>query len=164
MKRLFVYALAAVTFIFASGSDLFAQPGPGMRQGHPFFKRGMKMKEQMGKVMKELNLTDKQKEEIKALKLDNKKKAVDLKASLEKIQIAKHEMISSGKVDKDKFLKSVEQANKIKGELAYNEAVVKMKVYDLLDDNQKKVWLKYAEKMMAMKGAMKDRIQKRFGR
>lgn len=161
MKRLFFVAAMAAAILLTTGFNTMAQPGQGGMKG---MKKGMQVKAHFQQVMKELNLTDKQKEEIKAIRLENQRKMVDLKASLEKIKIDQHEMMSSGKFDKDKYLKSVEQINKIKGDMNYNGAVVKTKIYDLLDENQKKVWLKNADKMMAMKGAIKNGIKKRFMR
>lgn len=159
MKRLFILAFTTAALLLTSGFSTMAQPD-GACSRMKRMGKGMGMK--MEKVAKELNLTEKQKADIKEIKLENQKKMVDLKASLEKIRIDQHEMFSAGKFDKDKFLKSVEQENKITGEMKYNAAVVKTKVYDLLDENQKKVWLKYADKMGAIKGAVKERIQKRF--
>jgi Spy/CpxP family protein refolding chaperone len=146
-----------------SGFEAYAQPARNQELNRPM-KKGMAMKGRIENVMKELNLSDKQKSEIKALRLENQRKAVDLKAALEKIKLDNMEMLNSGAFDKDKFLKSVEAENKITNEMKYNGAVLKTKIYDLLDESQKKIWLKHAEAMMAMKGAVKDRIQKRFAK
>lgn len=164
MKNLFILSVIAAAFLFMNCTQTFAQPGPDHAKKGPGFNKGMMLKKHMGKLMKEMEFTDQQKSDIKALRLANQKKNIDLKASLKKIKLENVEMLNSGKFDKEIYLKSVEQSNKILGEMKYNAAVVKTKIFDLLTDKQKQIWIKHAGNLFELKESIKDRIQKRFHR
>jgi len=145
MKKIIALSIVALSLVLFSGTQSFAQQGT--RPNRPLAKNGF-VKKGLEKVFKELALTDKQKSDIKALRIENGKKNVDLKASLEKSKLDTRSMLNSGKLDKDTYLKSVENENKILAEIRYNNAELKTRIYDLLTDEQKTVFMKYADKFL----------------
>lgn len=163
MKNYFVLPVLLLSFLLLGSSQASAQA-----PNHPNFKPGLRggkaVMANLEKIKKELELTDKQKSDINALKFETRKKIIDLKAALEKNKIEIHEMINSGKFDKENYLKLVEKSIKISGDIRYAQAETKTKIYDLLTDKQKEIFLKHAEHFLGMKEAVKDRIKNRIGR
>ena len=169
MKRIFVLTVAALTLAFGLSSNIFAQsPADGNAaqtekgKAHPREAKFGGDKFRKGNVLKELNLSEKQKSDINAINIDNKKKIIDLKSDLAKNRLDKEEMIKSGKFDKDKYLGFIEKENKITSDIRTNNAQTKIKIFDLLDSKQQEIWLKHAGKFLEFGDRAGDLPHKKF--
>ncbi|AFH49051.1 Hypothetical protein IALB_1341 [Ignavibacterium album JCM 16511] len=101
----------------------------------------MKMRDKMRDKMEErLNLTDAQKAKVEELRLNHQKKMIDLKANLEKKEVELKALRANDKLNRSEFLKLIKEINEIKNSIAVERANHQMDIYELLDNNQKKIW------------------------
>jgi Spy/CpxP family protein refolding chaperone len=113
---------------------------PLISQGYAQRQR-MEMKEKMQERMEaKLNLTDAQKAKIDELRTNHQKKMIDLKANLEKKELELRSLRQSDKLNRNDFLKLTKEISEIKNSIAQERANHQMDVYELLDNNQKKIW------------------------
>ncbi|MFO7445779.1 MAG: Spy/CpxP family protein refolding chaperone [Ignavibacteriaceae bacterium] len=87
-----------------------------------------------------LNLTDEQKDKVKALRLNHQRMMIDLRANLQKAKLDARELRNDDKVSRSDVISSVEKMNKIKNEMALARANHKMDVYEVLTPAQKEIW------------------------
>ncbi len=147
MKTKLILAMAAIIAIGLI-SDSFAQ------------MERMKMREKMrDKIEERLNLTDTQKSKIEDLRISHQKKMIDLKANLEKKEVELNALRRSEKLNRSDFLKLTKEISEIKNTMAAERANHQMDIYELLDDNQKKIW-----REMKPEFGMKDRKQMKIHR
>lgn len=85
----------------------------------------------------ELNLTDKQQEQLEALLSKHEKTMIDLRADLQKGMLEQRELLRAGNLQKDKYIAAVEKTNKVREKMALERANHRMDVYALLDKDQK---------------------------
>jgi Spy/CpxP family protein refolding chaperone len=137
MKKLSVVLLILV-IASLSLTDAFGQPrknrigmGPGIGPGWGFDKTPL---------IERLNLTDAQKDKIAELRTKHQTKMVDLRADLQKSQIALRELKGSKDYNRKNVTAAVEKVNKIKAEIALTAANHRMDVYEILTDEQKEIW------------------------
>ncbi|WP_337865982.1 Spy/CpxP family protein refolding chaperone [Ignavibacterium sp.] len=120
----------------------------------------MKMRDKMHKKMEEkLNLTDSQKSKIEELRINHQKKMIELKADLEKKEVELKALRNSEKLNRNDLLKLTKEINDIRASMATGRANHQMDIYDLLDNNQKKLW-----REMKPEFGMKDRKQMKMHR
>lgn len=126
-SKLFMTIIAFCVTIFVT--DTFAQ------------MERMKFREKMRDRMEErLNLTDAQKSKVEELRLNHQKKMIDLKANLEKKEVELKALRRSDKLNRNDFLKLTREISEIKNTMALERANHHFDIYELLDDNQKKIW------------------------
>jgi len=131
MKKLNLAGTAVILFIaLISTQFVYGQMEKhGMHQG---FQHKM--------MMKKLNLTDSQQEAIQDLRFNHKNEMIDLKADLEKKKLALQELKSRGNYTRDEFLSKVKSISNAKEKNALAIANHKMDVYELLTDDQRKIF------------------------
>lgn len=137
MKKLSIVVLVLV-IASLSLSDVFAQPrkyrmgmGPGMGPGWGADRTPL---------IERLDLTDAQKDKIAALRTKHQTKIVDMRAELQKSQIALRELKGSKDYNRKNVTAAVEKVNKIKADIALSAANHRMDVYEILTDEQKEIW------------------------
>jgi hypothetical protein len=133
-------------------SNLTAQQGPERRN---------KFKE---KFREELNLNEEQQSKIEQLKINHEKQMVDLKAELDKREISLKELKQKINFSRNDYISSIERINEIKNQITVLHANHRMDVYELLDENQKEVWIKMGDNMNRGKHFFGEHRMKRFNR
>lgn len=121
--------MIALGTLFLFSFVTFSQPKHKFQKKH--FKTNM---------IEKLNLTDEQKESISDLKSAHQKEMIDLKADLQKKMIDMKETRKDPKLSREKLISAVEEINTIKNKIAISRVNHGMDVYELLNDEQKKIW------------------------
>ncbi len=106
-----------------------------------------------GKMFEKLNLTDDQKAKIEDLMIAHQKAMVDLRADLQKKRLDMKDLIHKGNFSRSDFLNAVKAVNVSRDKIAEAKANHMMDVYQLLTDQQKKM---FSEIPMMMQGKMGD--------
>jgi Spy/CpxP family protein refolding chaperone len=109
----------------------------------------------------QLNLSEDQEKKIEALKLSQEEKMIKLKSEMELKELEMRKLKSSDKFSRTEIIDLTKDINSIKNEMALARANHQMDVYDLLDENQRKIWLDSQEKFGHMKHKMKDKMRER---
>ncbi len=103
-------------------------------------RRGMHQGSLHKMMMEKLNLTDSQQEAIQELRFNHQNEMIDLKADLEKKKLAMQELKSRGNYTRDEFLNKIKSISNAKEKNALAMANHKMDVYELLTDEQRKIF------------------------
>ena len=137
--------MIALMFVTVASVSIYAQAPKGNMH-----KKGPMMK---GKIFEKLNLTDTQKDQIAKLRTDFQTKMVDLKANLQKDQIALKALRNKDDVTRDEVITSVEAVNKSRNTIALALANHIMDIRDILTPEQRKIAKEYLSGMlMGMRG------------
>ena len=131
MRKLNLAGIAAILFI----ALISTQFSYGQME-----RRGMNQGDHHKMMMEKLNLTDTQKEAVEELHFSHKREMIDLKASIEKKQLDKQELLSKGNYTRDDYLGKVTALSNAKDKMALAKANHRMDVYDLLTEEQRKTF------------------------
>jgi Spy/CpxP family protein refolding chaperone len=131
MNKLNLAGIAAILFI----ALISTQFSYGQME-----KSGMHKGDRHNMMTEKLNLTDTQKEAIQDLKLSHKSEMIDLKADLDKKELDMQGLLSKGNYTRDDYLGKVKANSNAKEKLALAKANHKMDVYDLLTEEQRKIF------------------------
>jgi len=112
-------------------------------------------------MKEQLNLSEDQEKKIEVLKLSQEEKMIKLKSEMELKDLEMRKLKSSDKFSRTEIINLTKDINAIKNEMALAKVNHQMDVYDLLDENQRKIWLDTQEKFGHMKHKMKDRMRER---
>jgi Spy/CpxP family protein refolding chaperone len=144
MRSKIVATMITLMFVTVATIGIYAQAPKGMMN-----KKGPMMGQ---KIFAKLNLTDAQKDQIAKLRTDFQTKMVDLKANLQKDQIALKALRNKDDVTRDEVITSVEAVNKSKNAIALAWANHLMDIRNILTPEQRKIAKKYLAGMfMGMK-------------
>lgn len=128
MKTKFALIMIAILAITMS-TEIFAQ------------MRRTEMRERMReRIVDQLNLTESQKTKLDELRTNHQKKMIDLRANLEKKIVELKAIRKSDKLNRSDFIKLTKEINEIRNAMAMERANHQMDIYEMLDDNQKKIW------------------------
>jgi len=140
MKKIQIIAIAFsfIVMLFVSPS-IYGQMGmqnPGQKMHKSDFHKGDFKK----MMFEKLNLTDEQKDAVEKLKLKHQSEMIDLKADLEKKELAMKELKNSGNYSREEFVSTVKSISTAKNNIAISMANHRMDVYELLTPEQKKTF------------------------
>ncbi|MCZ7613316.1 MAG: Spy/CpxP family protein refolding chaperone [Ignavibacteriaceae bacterium] len=113
-------------------------------------------------IHKQLNLTDDQQTKIDELKLAHKKEMIDLKANLDKKELALAELKNKGNYSREDFLNKINDVITARNKIAISFANHQMDVYEQLDENQKKEWNKISGEFGEHREKRVNRMMKNF--
>ncbi len=157
MKKL-SYALLAVLFGITA---TFAQP---MQKAN-----GCGGMQQM--IKNKLNLTDQQAKKFDNIIYNQKEKAIDTRAEMQKLKLKINKMMNENSVTEGKLTSLTNKMFDLRTKMSKSRIDSWYKIYNILDKNQQQVWtkmfkrfMKHGKKgnMMGMKkGMMKNRMQNR---
>ena len=105
-----------------------------------------------GRMLDKLNLTDDQKEKIEGLRLKNQEEMIDLRAAVQKKELALKELQYKGNYSRSDYINLVKDISASKNKIAEARANHRMDVYELLTDQQKKIF----DQMPMMRGMRGD--------
>lgn len=103
-----------------------------------------------GRMMEKLNLTDEQKDKVEQLRIEHQKAMIDLRADMQKKNLALKELTSKGNYSRADYLNLVNDISSARNKIEAARANHRMDIYSLLDDQQKKIFDKMP--MMGGKG------------
>jgi Spy/CpxP family protein refolding chaperone len=105
-----------------------------------------------GKMFEKLNLTDEQKDKIEQLGIEHQKAMIDLRADMLKKRLAMKELMNKGNYSRSDFLNMVNDINAARDKIATARANHRMDVYELLNDQQKKIFNDHPMMMGGQRG------------
>ncbi len=97
-------------------------------------------KEDRGYFHSLLNLSEEQESKISKLRIEHQKNMVDLRSELEKAKLDLRELQTSGNYSRSEYLSAADKINSIHTRISKARANHKMDVYELLSNEQKKLW------------------------
>ena len=150
MKNL-VVVLSVLFLMTIVNQELFAQKREH-RQGKDY---RMDLKER-------LNLTDEQENKIESLRLSHEEAMIKLRADLELKELEIRKIRSGDNLSRDEMIRITKEISAIKNEMALARVNHQMDVYDILDANQRKIWMETQDKFGHMKNRMMDKMRDRM--
>ncbi len=91
-------------------------------------------------IVKELNLTDKQKDELSKIRSEHQKKIIDFKADLQKLRIDLKDEMKKTNLDESKILSISSKISDLQAKIKESRMKMWLDSYKLLDDKQKEIW------------------------
>ena len=128
MKK-FLIPIIALLVIFGLNQNIFAQRD--QYKGRQY---------QRENNFEKLNLTTEQKSKIEALRLTNQEEMIKLKSELELKELELRKLKSSDNFSRKDVLNLTKEINEARGKIELARANHRMDVYEILDENQKKIW------------------------
>jgi len=129
LKKLIITGVLTIAFIMAAAVNFYPQKADQSR-GERFH----------GQMYQKLNLTDEQKDKIDQLRIEHQKAMVDLRADMQKQRLAMKELMQKGNYTRADYLNMINQMNAARDKIATAMANHRMDVYELLNDQQKKIF------------------------
>ncbi|MDT3696540.1 MAG: Spy/CpxP family protein refolding chaperone [Ignavibacterium sp.] len=146
MKK-FLIPLVALLVIIGLNKDIFAQRD--QYKGRQY---------QRENNLEKLNLTTEQKSKIESMRLSNQEEMVKLRAELELKELEMKKLKTAEKFSRNDVLNLTKEINEIKGKIELARTNHRMDVYDILDANQKKIWIE----MDRNPGFMKNKVNRKL--
>lgn len=109
----------------------------------------------------QLNLSEEQEKKIEALRLAQEESMIKLRSDLELKEVEIRKLKSSDKFSRSEIINLTKEINSIKNNMALTRVNHQMDVYELLDENQKKIWLDKQDQFGNMRHRMKDKMRER---
>jgi Spy/CpxP family protein refolding chaperone len=149
MKKL-IFVLGVLFTLTALSPQLYSQKGDNPRS-----------KEFRMKLKAQLNLSEDQEKKIEALRLSQEESMIKFRSDLELKELEIRKLKSSGKFSRSELINLTKEINAIKNDIALTRVNHQMDFYELLDENQRKVWLDKQDQFGNMRHRMKDKIRER---
>ena len=149
MKRITLIPLTTVLFLSFTIWNI-AQQGDYLYSGHQKHER----------FAEKLNLTEEQQTVIGELRIKNQRDMVDIKADLQKKKLDLKELKIKGNYSREEFLNLVKEMNISKNNIALAAANSKMDIYELLTDEQKKMFDKMGKRYKKHRKMMKNKMMR----
>lgn len=149
MKRITLIPLTTVLFLSFTVWNI-AQQGDYLYSGHQKHER----------FAEKLNLTEEQQTAIGELRIKNQREMVDIKADLQKKKLDLKELKIKGNYSREEFLNLVKEMNDSKNNIALAAANSKMDIYELLTDEQKKMFDKMGKRFGKHRKMMKNKMMR----
>jgi Spy/CpxP family protein refolding chaperone len=130
MKKIIIISIASLFFVgllfmtFAQEQEATEKPPKRIRE------------ERIVRVFKDLNLTEKQKDELAKLRLENSKEMIKLRAELQTLQLDLQELLEPREPDKVKVYAQLDKINKLRNEMAKMRMENSLKRRDILTEEQ----------------------------
>ncbi|MBN1301680.1 MAG: Spy/CpxP family protein refolding chaperone [Melioribacteraceae bacterium] len=129
MKKSLLILVIAFTF----SSLLVSQPRQKYRDSRAGFEKQ--------RLSEQLNLTEEQQDKIDQLRFDHQNGAIDIRSEINKNRLKLRKMMKDGEINKDEYFALVEKNNQLNSKLKTSRAQLFLGIYELLDDNQKEIWI-----------------------
>ncbi len=149
MKRITLIPLTTVLFLSFTIWNI-AQQGDYLYSGHQKHER----------FAEKLNLTEEQQTAIGELRIKNQREMVDIKTDLQKKKLDLKELKIKGNYSREEFLNLVRKMNDSKSNIALAAANSKMDIYELLTDEQKKMFDKMGKRYRKHRKMMKNKMMR----
>lgn len=111
---------------------------------------------------RQLNLSIEQQEKIDVLKINHQKEMIDLKANLERKKLEMAELRNKGNYTREEFLNKTNEIISARNKIAIAKANHQMDIYQILDENQKRIWNKFPANFNERREKRMIRMMKHF--
>jgi len=149
MKKL-IFMLAVLFAVVSLNQEAYSQKRDNSKSKN--FR--MNLKEQ-------LNLSEDQEKKIEDLRLTREESMIKFRSDLELKDLEMRKLKSSEKFSRSEMINLTKEINAIKNDMALTRVNHQMDVYELLDENQRKVWLDKQDQFGNMKHSMRDKMRER---
>lgn len=122
-----IIGLLTFTFIFLIVTDVNAQ-------------KRREMRENQGRVHEQLNLTDQQKIKLDELRIKHQEQMIDFRAELDKARLEMQKLRKSDKLNRSDVINQTKKMSSIINKIAEARANHMMDMYEMLTDEQRKIW------------------------
>lgn len=112
-------------------------------------------------IKKQLNLTEDQEKKIETLRFSHQESMIKLKSDFELKELEMRKLKSSENFSRSSIINLTKEIIAIKGDISLAVTNHQMDIYDLLDANQKKIWLEMQDQFGNMKHRMRDKMRER---
>lgn len=141
-----VIALASISVVNATPNDGFLDEPRG---GQDYKHQGKKHK--MKRMAKALSLSEKQQEQIKAIKIQAREQGQELRVSITEFRTAKKKLVHAKAFDENAFKALQEEYQAAFSELALIKTKARHAAFNVLTSEQQGKWLKIVEKRRGKK-------------
>lgn len=100
----------------------------------------MHMKDRSDRISDKLNLTEDQRKQIDDLRNKHQEQMIDLRAEQQKGRLENRKLRKSDGLNRSELLKQTQKMNSIRNKISEAKTNHFMDVYDLLSDEQRKIW------------------------
>lgn len=145
MKRTLIITALLSFLIVLAGAFTYAQR---QKEDRKYSKHG--------KMIEKLNLTDQQQTQIEEIRFAHQEKMIDLKANVEKKELGLKELQSTADFSRGDYISKIEEIISAENKIKLEKANHHMDVYELLDADQQKTWIK----MKMMKDGKHNKMKK----
>lgn len=149
MKKL-IFVLGILFMVTSLNQEVYPQKGDNPRSKN--FRMNLKS---------QLNLSEDQENKIEALRLSQEESMIKLKSDLELKELEIRKLKSSDRFSRSEMINLTKEINAIKNDMALTRVNHQMDVFELLDQNQRKIWLDKQDQFGNMKHRMKDKMRER---
>lgn len=122
-----IIGLLTFTFIFLIVTDVNAQ-------------KRREMRENQGRMHEQLNLTDQQKIKLDELRIKHQEQMIDFRAELDKARLEMQKLRKSDKLNRSDVINQTKKMSSIRNKIAEARANHMMDMYEMLTDEQRKIW------------------------
>jgi Spy/CpxP family protein refolding chaperone len=147
-KLIFVFAV-----LFAAVS--INQEGYSQKRDNP------RSKDFRMDLKSQLNLSEEQEKKIETLRLTHEESMIKLRSDLELKELEIRKLKSFEKFSRSEMINLTKEISAIKNDMALTRVNHQMDVYELLDENQKKIWLDKQDQFGNMRHRIKDKMRER---
>lgn len=151
MKNL-IFVLVVLFAVSIVGQDTYSQK-----------KNNKKQNEYRKELKEKLNLTDEQEKKIQELRNSHQEAMIKFNAELDLKELELKKLKQNDNVSRNDMINLTKELSVIKNEIAIAKVNHQMDVYDILDANQKKIWMEQQSKFGFMKDKMKNNMHHRRG-
>ena len=149
MKKL-ILVLGILFMVTSLNQEVYSQRGDNPKSKE--FRMNLKA---------QLNLSEDQEKKIEALRLTQQESMIQFRSDLELKELEIRKIKSSDKFSRSEMITLTKEINAIKNDMALTRVNHQIDVYELLDENQRKVWLDKQDQFGNMKHRMKDKMRER---
>ena len=95
---------------------------------------------QKGRILKSLNLSEEQLKKVEDFRYEHQSKMIELKSEFQKNRLKIHKMMSNNEINSKDILDITAANNKLQGDIKTSFVKMWIKVYEILDKDQQKIW------------------------
>ncbi|MCX6148974.1 MAG: periplasmic heavy metal sensor [Ignavibacteriales bacterium] len=110
-------------------------------------------------LLKELNLTDQQKDDFDKLRSEHQKKAIDLKAEIQKLHVEMKDQLREKNINEEQILSLSKKVSELQAQLKESAIKMWLQSYKLLDDKQKEMWKQQGPMLGERMGMMRQKVK-----
>jgi Spy/CpxP family protein refolding chaperone len=149
MKKL-IFVLAVLFAVVSLNQEAYPQRGDNPKSKD--FRRNLKV---------QLNLSEDQEKKIDALRLTQEESMIKFRSDLKVKELEIRKLKSSIKFSRSEMINLTKEINAIKNDMALTRVNHQMDVFELLDENQRKIWLDKKDQFGNMRHRMKDKMREK---
>lgn len=115
-------------------------------------------------AMKELDLTEQQKEKIKEIKFKYAEANIDTEAKLKMNKLEIKKLLSNKNIDESELMSLLEKGSDIKLTMKKSKVKMWLEIRNILDENQKIIWSRHFDQSEKKNGRITKKEKRKFNR